>query len=89
MKDKIKALDGANSVKKFFRENDVTNLSRQEKYDLLVKIAELDTTFQLSSFANIILDSFKSHGEGFRYWIPILISNVIAIAALIVSIMKP
>jgi hypothetical protein len=87
MKGEIDKLDSAKSVNNFFKKTQVMDLSRQDKYDLLIKIAELDIYYQLRSYSAIILHSFKSHNEGFRYWVPIIISNVFALVAAIASIL--
>lgn len=84
--EKIKNLDGFSNVKSFFKDNDITKLNREELYALTIKMAELNATQQLDAYFKLVFDALVRHGEGFRYWVPILISNVIALAALVVSL---
>lgn len=83
--EKIRNLDGFPSVKSFFKDNDITKLNREQLYALTIRMAELNAKQHLDAYFKLVFDALLRHGEGFRYWLPIVISNGIALAALVVS----
>lgn len=82
----IKNLDGANSVVGFFEKNDdVTKLTRKQLYSLVLKLAKLNAVAHMDAYFKVAFDALARKGEGPRYWLPIVASNLIALAALIIS----
>lgn len=88
IKAKIDRISGINNVKSFFKDNNIEKFSQEELRYLCIKLAYENGSVNLDAFFNMAFNTLESKDDKKKYWISLAVSITLAIASLVVSLLK-